>query len=64
MSVSFPTGKLFEIQQLVVSWLHMQTSVVSQVMSLLGKANFCANGHAQLHCLCHVIQNDMFIGLS
>ena len=28
-------------------------------MSFLGKANFCANGHSQLHCLCHVIQSDM-----
>ena len=28
-------------------------------MSFLGKANFCTNGHSQLHCLCCVIQNDM-----
>ena len=28
-------------------------------MSFLGKANFCTNGHSQLHCLCHVIQSDM-----
>ena len=28
-------------------------------MSLLGKANFCANGHSQLWRVCHVIQSDM-----
>ena len=28
-------------------------------MSFLGKANFCTNGHSQLHRLCHVIQSDM-----
>ena len=29
------------------------------VMSFLGKANFCANGHSQLQHLHHVIQSDM-----
>ena len=28
-------------------------------MSFLGKTNFCANSHAQLCQLCHVIQSDM-----
>ena len=28
-------------------------------MSFLGKANFCTNGHSQLHRLCCVIQSDM-----
>ena len=28
-------------------------------MSFLGKANFCTNGHSQLHRLCRVIQSDM-----
>ena len=28
-------------------------------MSFLDQANFCTNGHSQLHRLCHVIQSDM-----
>ena len=28
-------------------------------MFILGKANFCANGHSHLQQLCHVIQSDM-----
>ena len=32
---------------------------VCKVMSFLGKANFCTNGHSQLQHLCHVIQSDM-----
>ena len=32
---------------------------VHRVMSFLGKANFCINGHSQLQHLCHVIQSNM-----
>ena len=32
---------------------------VHGVMSFLGKANFCINGHSQLEHLCYVIQSDM-----
>ena len=32
---------------------------VCRVMSFLGKANFCTNGHSQVWCLCSVIQHDM-----
>ena len=56
MSVSFPPDKLADIQQLALSLL--ETTHVT-VMSFLGKANFCTNGHSQLHCLCCVIQHDM-----
>ena len=38
----------------------MKTATVCLVMALLGKANFCANRHAQLCHLCCVIQNDIF----
>ena len=41
------------------SLLQTQPVTVCQVMSLLGKANFCVNGHSQLWRLCHVIQSDM-----
>ena len=59
MSVSLPPDKLADIQQLALSllWTHIVT--VCRVMSFLGKANFCINGHSQLWHLCHVIQSDM-----
>ena len=59
MSVSLPSDKLADIQQLAVSLLQTQHVTVCKVMSFLGKANFCTNGHSQLCHLCHVIQSDM-----
>ena len=59
MSVSSPLDKLTDIQQLALSLLQSQHVTVCWVMSFLGKANFCTNGHSQLCYLCHVIQSDM-----
>ena len=59
MSVSLPPDKLADIQQLALSLLWTTHVTVCKVMSFLGKANFCTNGHSQLHSLCHVIQHDM-----
>ena len=59
MSVSLPPDKLADIQQLALSLLQTPHVTVYKVMSFLGKANFCTNGHSQLHCLCCVIQSDM-----
>ena len=59
LSVSLPTEKLAAIQQLALSLLLTQPATVNQVMSFLGKANFCANVHSQLWRLCHVIQSAM-----
>ena len=59
MSVSLPPDKLADIQQLTLSLLQNQHITVCQVMSFLGKANFCTNGHSQLWRLCQVIQSDM-----
>ena len=59
MSVSLPPDKLADIWQLALSLLQSQHVTVHQVMSFLGKANFCTNGHSQLWHLCHVIQSDM-----
>ena len=59
MSVSLPPDKLADIQQLALSLLQSQHVTVLQVMSFLGKANFCTSGHSQLQHLCHVIQSDM-----
>ena len=59
MSVSLPPDKLADIQQLALSLLQTTHVTVCKVMSFLGKANFCTDGHSQLHCLCHVIQSDM-----
>ena len=59
MSVSLPPDKLADIQQLALSLLENQHVTVCRVMSFLGKANFCTNGHSQLWCLCCVIQSDM-----
>ena len=59
MLVSLPPDKLADIQQLALSLLHTPHVTVCKVMSFLGKANFCTNGHSQLQCLCRVIQSDM-----
>ena len=59
MSESLPPDKLADIQQLALSLLQTTHVTVHKVMSFLGKANFCTNGHSQLHYLCHVIQHDM-----
>ena len=59
MLVSLPPDTLADIQQLALSLLHTPHVTVHKVMSFLGKANFCTNGHSQLQCLCHVIQSDM-----
>ena len=48
MSVYLPPHKLDDIQLLAFSLLQSQPVTVHQVMSFLGKANFCANGHSQL----------------
>ena len=55
MSVSLPLDKLAEIQQLALSLLQTPHVTVCKVMSFLGKANFCTNGHSQLWHLCCVI---------
>ena len=59
MSVSLPPDKLTDNQQLALSFLWTPHVTVHKVMSFLGKANFCTNGHSQLWCLCCVIQRDM-----
>ena len=59
MSVSLPPDKLADILQLALSLLQTPHLIVHRVMSFLGKANFCTNGHTQLQHLCHVIQSDM-----
>ena len=59
MSVSLPPDKLADIQQLALSLLHTHHVTVCRVMSVLGKANFCSNGHSQLWHLCCVIQSEM-----
>ena len=56
MSVSLPPDKLADIQQLALSLLHTQHVTVHMVMSFLGKANFCTNGHSPTACAlmsCH-----------
>ena len=59
ISLSLPSDKLLEIQQLAHSLLQRQPVAVHQAMSFLGKAIFCANGLAQLCQLCSVIQSSM-----
>ena len=59
MSISLPPDKLADIQQLALSLLCTPHVIVCKVMSFLGKANFCTNGHSQWWCLCSVIQSDM-----
>ena len=46
MPVSLPPDKLADIQQLALSLLHTQHVTDHIVMSFLGKANFCTNGHS------------------
>ena len=60
MPVSLPPDKLADIQQLALSLLQTQPVTVFWLMSFLGTANFCANGHSKLQRLCCVIQSDMF----
>ena len=48
MSVSLPPDKLADIQQLAFSLLWTPDVTVHRVMSLLGKANCCTNGHSKL----------------
>ena len=48
MSVSLPPDKLADIQQLALSLLQTPHVTVCKVISFLGKANFCTNGHSQL----------------
>ena len=59
MSVSLPPDKLADIQQLALSLLCTPHVTVRKVMSFLGNANFCTNGHSLLRHLCRVIQSDM-----
>ena len=59
MSVSLPPDKLADIWQLALSLLQNQHVTVHQVMSSLGKLNFCTSGPSQLWHLCHFIQSDM-----
>ena len=59
MLVSLPPEKLADIQQLALSLLWTPHVTVCKVMSFLGKANFCTDGHSQLWHLCCVIQSDM-----
>ena len=58
-TVSLPSDKLLEIQQLDLSSLQSKTFTVCCVMSFQGKMNFCASGHAQRHHMCHIIQSNM-----
>ena len=59
MSASLPPDKLADIQQLSLSLLQTQCGIVCQVMSFLGKANFCASGYSLMWRLCHVINSVM-----
>ena len=47
MSVSLPPDRLADIQQLALSLLQTPHVIVCKVMSFLGKANICTNGHSQ-----------------
>ena len=59
MLVSQTSDKLLEIQQFAHSLLQMQSVTFCQVISFLGKNTFCANGHAKIYQLYHVINSDM-----
>ena len=59
MLVSLPPDKLADIQQLALSLLCTPHVIVCKVMSSLGKAIFCTNGHSRLWHLRCVIQSDM-----
>ena len=54
-----PPHKLADIQQFALSLLRTQPVYSPLGHVLLGKANFCAYGHSQLHRLCNVIQIDI-----
>ena len=58
MSVSLPSDKLSETA-VVSIFVESQPVTFFQVMSFLGKANYCANRHAQLCQLSCVIQINM-----
>ena len=58
-SLSWPPDKLADIQQLALSLLQTTHVTVCRVMSFLGKANFCTNGHSKFCHLFLVIQHDM-----
>ena len=60
MCLSLPSHKPLQIQQLSHWLLQIQPVTVCQVVSFLGKTNFCASGDAQLCLFCSVIQCDMF----
>ena len=51
------SDELFDIQHLALSMLWKSPVTVYQAMYFVGKANFCANRHAQLCCLPHVIHD-------
>ena len=57
--MSFPADKLMENRAVV--FLHVSDAVTYILLShvSLGKANFYASWHAQLHHLCCVIQDDI-----
>ena len=59
ISVSLPPYKLTDIQLLALPLSQTHNVTVCQVMSVLGKANFCASGHSQQWQLCCVIQSGM-----
>ena len=59
LSTHLPPDKLADIQQLALSLLWTPHVTVHMVMSFLGKAKFCTNGHSQLWHLHHIIQSDM-----
>ena len=53
------SAKLLKIQYLAHSLLWTQPILVCQVISFLGKANFCANRHAQLCQLCCILESNL-----
>ena len=53
MSVCLPPDKLADIQQLALSLLWTQHVTVCKVLSFLGRANFCTNGHPQ--CIAYAV---------
>ena len=59
INVSLLSDKCLEMQHLAPGLLLRQPITVHMVMSFHGKTTFCANRHAQLCQLYHVIQSDM-----
>ena len=57
--LSLLSDKFIQIQQLAHALLQRQPVTVHQLMSFFGNTTFCANRHAQLHWLYHVIHSDM-----